>query len=217
MREKRGGRTWVFDLDNTLHNAFPHIFPHINQSMTEYLMRHLTLDEAGANELRERYWHRYGATMLGLMRHHGTDPDHFLWETHQFQDLPGMVVKERGLRAALKRLSGRKVVFSNAPVRYTRAVLDILGIADLFDGVFCVEHTGYWPKPYAKGYFRLFRKLRLNPKRAVMVEDSVGNLRTAKRLGMKTVWVTPALKRPAYVDVSVRSVLELPRLTKKFA
>jgi pyrimidine 5''-nucleotidase len=208
-------RVWVFDLDNTLHNAFPHIFPHINRAMTEYLMAHLKLDEAGANQLREHYWHRYGATLLGLMRHHGTDPDHFLRETHQFPDLPRMVVKERGLRAMLKGLPGRKVVFSNAPIHYTRAVLAILHIADLFDGVFSVEHTGYWPKPYAKGFHRLFRKLKLNPRRAVMVEDSVGNLRTAKRLGMKTVWVTPAVKRPAYVDLNVRSVLELPRLMHK--
>ena len=26
---------WLFDLDNTLHDASPHIFPHINRSMTE--------------------------------------------------------------------------------------------------------------------------------------------------------------------------------------
>ena len=25
---------WIFDLDNTLHDATPHIFPHINRSMT---------------------------------------------------------------------------------------------------------------------------------------------------------------------------------------
>jgi putative hydrolase of the HAD superfamily len=54
------------------------------------------------------------------------------------------------------------------------------------------------------------------PRRSVMVEDSVANLRTAKRLGMQTVWVTPAVKRPACVDVNVRSVLELPRLLAKF-
>ena len=36
--------TWVFDLDNTLHQATPHIFPHINRSMTEYIERHLGVD-----------------------------------------------------------------------------------------------------------------------------------------------------------------------------
>lgn len=45
-------RIWVFDLDNTLHNASPHIFPHINRAMTTYMQTHLGLDEAGAGELR---------------------------------------------------------------------------------------------------------------------------------------------------------------------
>jgi len=42
---------WLFDLDNTLHDASPHIFPHINRSMTAYLERHLDLapEEAQAH------------------------------------------------------------------------------------------------------------------------------------------------------------------------
>jgi putative hydrolase of the HAD superfamily len=39
---------WVFDLDNTLHDARPHVFPHINRSMTDYIRQHLRLDEAEA-------------------------------------------------------------------------------------------------------------------------------------------------------------------------
>lgn len=88
---------WLFDLDNTLHNASPHIFPHINRSMTAYLMQHLELDEPAANRLRVDYWRRYGATLLGLMRHHGTDPRHFLHDTHQFPDLARMVVFDNAL------------------------------------------------------------------------------------------------------------------------
>lgn len=201
----------MFDLDNTLHDANPHVFPHLNRAMTEYLKTHLNLDEARANELRERYWHRYGATLQGLIRHHGTDPDHFLWHTHQFPSLADAVLRQRGLRATLKRLPGRKVVYSNAPSHYTEAVLRLLGIADLFEAVFTIEHAGYRPKPQPHGYYRLFRRMGLNPANCIMVEDSLANLKTAKRLGMKTVWVTGLPKSPAYVDLTVRSVLELPR------
>ena len=70
-------RAWIFDLDNTLHNASPHIFPHLNRSMTEYLERHLDLDTEEAGRLRRHYWKRYGATLLGLMRHHAIDPTIF--------------------------------------------------------------------------------------------------------------------------------------------
>ena len=51
------------------------------------------------------------------------------------------------LRSVLTRLPGRKLVFSNAPVHYSRAVLGVLRVADLFDDVFSIEHTGYRPKP----------------------------------------------------------------------
>ena len=50
-----------------------------------------------------------------------------------------------------------------------------------------------------------------------MVEDSLENLKTAKRLGMRTVWVGDAPKAPPYVDVNVKSVLELPRLLRRLA
>jgi putative hydrolase of the HAD superfamily len=200
----------VFDLDNTLHNAGAHIFPHMNRAMTQYLQDYLDLDETGANELRERYWLRYGATLQGLMRHHGTDPDHFLWHTHQFPALHRMVLRQRGLRAALQRLPGRKLVYSNAPAHYIHRVLELLGIADLFEEVFTIEHAGYRPKPDTHGFRRLFRRMRLNPARCIMVEDTLANLKTAKRLGMKTVLVGALPKRPSCVDLSVKSVLELP-------
>ena len=202
---------WIFDLDNTLHNATPHIFPHINRSMTNYLQQHLALDEQAANELRVDYWQRYGATLHGMMRHHGTDPDHFLWHTHQFPELPKMVVHEPQLRQMLKRLPGKKLVFSNAPQHYAQAVLKLLRVEDLFDDLFAIEHTRYQPKPNIAGFVRLLSKHRLNPARCVMVEDAAENLQAAKRLGMRTVWVNSTQRSPAYVDVKVRSVMELPR------
>lgn len=207
---RRRSWAWIFDLDNTLHDASPHVFPHLNQTMTAYLQRHLELELDEASRLRHHYWQRYGATLLGLMRHHGTDPHHFLRVTHDFPDLPRMVLREPGLRGALCRLPGRKVVFSNSPVSYARAVLRILRVADLFDGVFSIEHTGFRPKPDPAGFLRLLRRHGLNPRSCVMVEDSLQNLMTARRLGMKTVWVTRWGRAPAYVDVTVRSVRELP-------
>lgn len=206
------GKTWIFDLDNTLHNAAPHIFPHINRAMTEYLQAHLDLDEAAAGELRRSYWQRYGATLLGLMRHHGVDPQHFLWHTHQFPALDSMLVREPQLRATIRRLPGRKYVFSNAPVHYARAVLKALAVADLFDGVFTIEYTRFRPKPDSYGFLRVCRANRLRPQRCIMVEDSLDNLRTAGRLGMKTVWVTRAPRNPGFVDVKITNLTQLPRM-----
>lgn len=208
-------RTWIFDLDNTLHDATPHIFPHINRSMTAYLQEHLQLSEDEANALRIDYWQRYGATLSGLIKHHGTDPEHFLRHTHRFPDLPNMVLREPRLHNVLKHLPGKKVVFSNAPECYAKAVLKLLRIDDLFDDVFSIEHSRYKPKPQIAGFRLLLRKHRLNAAQCVMVEDSAENLQTAKRLGMRTVWVSGALRVPVFVDVKIRNVLELARAVGK--
>jgi len=204
-------RLWIFDLDNTLHNATPHIFPHINRSMTAYLQQHLQLDEEEANELRVHYWQRYGATLSGLMRHHGTDPEHFLWHTHQFPELSRMVLRVPRLRHVLKALPGKKVVFSNAPQHYVHAVLKLLRVDDLFDDVMAVEHTRYRPKPDNFGFIRLLRRHRIRAAQCVMIEDSLENLHAAKRLGMRTVWVNSGNRNSPCVDVKIRDVMQLPR------
>ena len=204
-------RIWLFDLDNTLHNASAHVFPHINRSMMAYICQHLNIDEAAATQLRQTYWDRYGATLLGLMRHHDTDPRHFLHHTHQFPDLPGMIIAERGLRAKLQRLPGRKIIFSNAPRIYTDAVLRIAGVRRCFDAVYSVEQLHYKPKPTTAGFMHLLRDENLDPRNCVMVEDTLLNLKTAKRLGMKTVWVSACTRGSPFVDVKVNSVLELPK------
>ncbi|MBI2306781.1 MAG: pyrimidine 5'-nucleotidase [Rhodocyclales bacterium] len=203
-------RTWLFDLDNTLHNASPHIFPHINRSMRQYIERHLGVDAGEATRIRQEYWDRYGATLTGLMRHHGTDPRHFLHETHQFDDLTRMVVLERGLLAMLQSLPGRKIIFSNAPRHYTEAILRLAGIRRQFDAVYSIEQLRYRPKPAVSGFLRILQRERLDPAQCIMVEDSLVNLVTAKRLGMKTVWVSAGLRRSTHVDIRLRRVTRLP-------
>ena len=201
---------WLFDLDNTLHDADPHIFPHIHRLMTEYLCKHLQVDDDTATALRQRYWAHYGTTLTGRMRHHGTDPHHFLHHTHQIPDLKHKVIAERGLEAMLQRLPGKKIIFSNAPSQYIEAVMAVAGIARCFDTIYSIERLRFEPKPAIGGFIRLLRNEELNPKSCIMVEDTLPNLKTAKRLGMKTVWVSANTRRPPYVDVRVPSVLALP-------
>jgi putative hydrolase of the HAD superfamily len=180
--------------------------------MTAYVRRELGIGEEEANQLRMHYWQRYGATLKGLMRHHGTQPEHFLWHTHQFPELPKMVLRDPRLRHMLRRLPGKKLLYSNAPRHYVHEVLKLLRVEDVFVDVFAIEHARFRPKPETAGFMRLLHKHRLRPESCVMVEDSAENLQTAKRLGMRTVLVSAMPRKPAYVDVRIRSVLDLPRV-----
>lgn len=203
---------WVFDLDNTLHDAGSQIFPRISQEMAGYLQRYLGLNEQDARALRDRYWKHYGATLRGLIRHHGVDSAHFLRETHPLHDLLDCLQHESGLARHLARLRGRKVLFSNAPRHYVDGILQRAGIERQFDSVWGIEDVRLQPKPAPSGYRRIMQQLAVSPGSMIMVEDSLDNLRTAKRLGMRTVWISRARHRPAFVDAVVRNIAALTRV-----
>ena len=203
-------RVWIFDLDNTLHDARVHIFPSMHAQIQDFLKKQFGLDDEGASRMRRDFWQRYGTTLRGLVRHHGTDPRHFLAETHVFPELADMVVHENAVKHALARLGGTKLVFSNAPRHYVEEVLRAIGLARHFDAVYTIEDTGYRGKPHAWGFHRLLRKHDLDPHRCAMIDDILDNLRAAHRLGMSTVWVSPVRRRVSYVDLRISSVTELP-------
>lgn len=132
-------RVWLFDLDDTLHNASHRAFRELNASMTAYIETHLGLTTDEAVDLRHRYWIRYGATLTGLQRHHGIKPAHFLHETHR---LPGLEAHLHGHAhdlAALRRLPGRKFLMTNAPRAYAERVLAAIGLSAVFEGLICIE------------------------------------------------------------------------------
>lgn len=205
--------TWIFDLDDTLHDAKPHIFPHLHTSMAKYIQRELNLSEADAHAMRTKFWQAYGATLKGLIKHHGTDPEHFLRVTHQFDSLEKMLVFDKALPYMLKKLPGKKIIFSNAPANYVKQILTLMGIAHLFNDIYAIEHTRYRPKPDKAGYLRLLHEHRLDPRRCIMVEDSLPNLRTAKKLGMKTVWISNSKKMRLSVDRRMASSKQLRKFT----
>ncbi len=201
-------RVWIFDLDDTLHDASAHIFPVMNQSMTRYIMHTLAMEEAQAHQLRQHYWRIYGATLKGLMRHHGVNPHHFLSETHAFLT-DDMVQTTRQLRQLLQRLPGRKCIFTNAPRAYAMRVLQVLGIADCFSLVFSVESTRFHAKPSVRGFQLLLRQLRCRAADCTLFEDSLPALMTAKRLGMRTAWISRSLRKPNFVQYRLPHVLAL--------
>jgi len=204
--------TWIFDLDDTLHNASHAVFPRINQLMTQYIMRHLGLTEVAARALHNEYYHRYGNTMLGMLRHHQVDPDQFLRETHPSSELLPLLRWDHRVGAILNQLPGEKFLLSNGSQAYVEKVVHHLAILRHFRALYGVERVDYLPKPNPHPMLTVCAHARRDPSDCIMVEDNLDNLRTAKSLGMRTVWVSRAPRRPGYVDVRIASLRELPRV-----
>ena len=215
---------WLFDLDNTLHDASYKIFPKINVGMTAAVMETLGVDEPTANHLRTKYWKRYGATMIGMVKHHQISPERFLRRSHDF-DVGPLIRAEKHLARKLTQLPGRKILVTNAPFHYAYAVMKHLGILRCFDGVWAIEHMRlhghFHPKPAPKLMRHILAHEGVSAHRAVLVEDTLENLRGARAAGLRTVHVyhpgTPFAKgqrgRPDFVDLRVNRVGDL--LTQK--
>jgi len=110
----------------------------------------------------------------------------------------------------LRKLPGKKILFSNAPRHYTDAILEMTGLSRCFSATYTVENLRFQPKPMLAGFRTLLRAEHLDPKHCIMVEDSLPNLISAKKLGMKTVWVSTSLRQSSFVDIKIKSVLQLP-------
>jgi putative hydrolase of the HAD superfamily len=216
-------RVWFFDLDDTLHEASHAIFDAIDERMTDFVQRHLELTREQADALRHDYWRRYGATMLGLVRHHGIDPHRFLRETHDFR-IEELVRIERGLARTLARLPGRKVLITNAPGAYAARVLRHVGLHRHIRMRYPIErlrvHGHFRPKPSVSMLRAVLAREglagRANAARAVLVDDSAANLKAARAAGFSTVLrIGPLARRrltgAAYIDARLRTVRQLAR------
>jgi putative hydrolase of the HAD superfamily len=210
MAERADGRpprVWLFDLDNTLHDAAHAAFGMIDGAMNDFIARELDVDPARADWLRRRYWERYGATLLGLVRHHRVSGTRFLADTHRLPGLEGVLRAHPHDIAALRRLRGRKIVLTNAPRAYAERVLRALGLAPLFDAVIAIEDMrmfGHWrPKPDRRMFRRLLAQLRVAARDCVLVEDTLAHQKAARAVGMRTVWMRRWVRRPEASEVGI--------------
>ena len=177
--------------------------------MTDYIVDHLQMSAPDAAALRTHYWHRYGATLLGLVKHHGVKQMHFLAQTHLLPGLEARVRCSLPDRAALRRLPGQKFILTNAPRDYAMRVMNTLRLTDCFDGIVCVEDMTMFgqhrPKPDARMFKHLTARLKVPAHRCVLVEDTLAHQRSARRVGMRTVWMQRYLN--ANLRASLRTAL----------
>ena len=179
--------TWIFDLDNTLYPASADLFAHIDRRMTAFVGELLGLDRDAAWRVQKDYFLAHGTTLAGLMREHAVDPHAFLAYVHDIE-MDALEVNAP-LAAAIARLPGTKLVFTNGDKPYALKVLDRLGLGASFEAVHDVHAMDLQPKPAASAYAGLCAALAINPRQALFADDMARNLKPAKAIGMTTVWV----------------------------
>lgn len=227
---------WLIDLDNTLYDASWRVMGEINRRMTGYVADYLAMPLEQASALRDHYWHRYGATLLGLVRHHGVNAHDFLNKTHPTHDLPEFVRRVRGEAARIAQLRGEKWLLTNAPRAYSDHVLELIGLKNSFDRRISIEDMRVCgqlrPKPSHWMMRQILVQSGRSPHRVVLIDDYQENLRAAHALGMRTarIWVSKTarsnarnsgapltIRRPSYVRLQVNSLADLVKNQHRLA
>ncbi len=178
---------WVFDLDNTLYPASNGLMAEVSSRMTQFVAHALGLAADEALVEQKHLFRKHGTTLRGLMEKYAVDPSSFLDFVHQVDY--NQVDPSPRLADALRALPGRKLVYTNASTQHAERVLERLGVAESFEGVFDVAAAAWQPKPHPASYQTLVERHQITPDRTAMVEDIAPNLEPAAALGMTTVWL----------------------------
>ena len=104
----------------------------------------------------------------------------------------------------LKNYSGKKIIFTNGTKEHAVNVLSKVSILENIDSIFDIVNADYVPKPNSMSYKKVMTKYNLSPKNTVMFDDIPGNLKTANKIGIKTVLIKKELEKYRtfdYIDI----------------
>ncbi len=180
-------KTWIFDLDNTLYSADSGIFQQVHELMGKFVSSHLNIDIDEAKKIQKNYYKQHGTTLRGMMDNHGVDPDDFLAEVHRLDY--SIVGPNKELNIELKKLEGRKIIYTNANMQHAIDVLERLELMNFFDEIYDIKMANYIPKPEIAPYEQLINQFNIDARSAAMFDDIAKNLVPAKKVGFTSVWI----------------------------
>ena len=181
---------WIFDLDNTIYDINAGVFEKISSRITEYIITALSVTREEANIVRSNMYKKYGLTLTGLMREYGIAPDEYLDYIHDVTH-PELKYDEQ-LKLDLTNLTGRKFIYTNASQNHSKNILSVMGIEAEFEKILDIKATQYLPKPDPRSYNIMLKAFGISTDQignSIFIEDTAKNLRPAKLLGLKTVWI----------------------------
>ena len=121
------------------------------------------------------------------MTYHGVKSKKFLEYVHNIDF--SIVKPDIELNGLIKKIPGKKIVFTNANMDYVKKVLKNLDLLNVFDDIFDIEKMDFLPKPNLKTYKKLIATYNFDVKKAIFFDDIPQNLFPAAELGIKTVQI----------------------------
>lgn len=187
MKELQFSKFWIFDLDNTLYSGKTRVFEQIDKRMSKYISGKLNVSIVEAKEIQKKYFYKYNTTLNGMLKKHKIDANEFLEFVHDI-DID-FLKKDLTLSEELRKLKGKKIIFTNGSKKHALNVIRKIGIEQHFDDIFDIVDSNFVPKPTMEPYKKLVEKHKIDPNLCAFVEDIARNLKPAYEMGMKTIWI----------------------------
>ena len=187
MKDLSKIKFWLFDLDNTLYDGATKVFDQVDKKMSKFISEKLNVSLEEARKIQKSYFQEYNTTLNGMIKNHKIDADEFLEFVHDV-DL-SFLDKNKFLEEEIKKLEGKKIIFTNGSKAHALNVTKRIGIDRLFDGIFDIRDCEFIPKPSKEPYKKLIESYKIEPQYCIFFEDIARNLKPAHELGMKTVWI----------------------------
>ena len=178
---------WIFDLDNTLYSGKTKVFEQVDKKMSKYISDKLNVTIDEAKKIQKNYFHEYNTTLNGMIKNHQINADEFLEFVHDINI--DFLKKDLKLDKELKKLDGKKIIFTNGSKKHALNVTQKIGIDKHFDDIFDIVDSEFIPKPAIQPYNKLVKKHKIDPNLCAFIEDIARNLKPAYEMGMKTVWI----------------------------
>ena len=187
MKELKKIKYWLFDLDNTLYSGDTKVFDQVDKKMSKFISEKLKVSEEEAKKIQKNYFHEYNTTLNGMIKNHDIDATEFLEFVHDVN--LDFLKKDEFLGNQINKLNGKKIIFTNGSKAHAANVTGKIGIDNLFDGVFDIVDSDFYPKPLMEPYKKIIENYNIEPEYCIFFEDIARNLKPAHELGMKTVWI----------------------------
>ena len=187
MKEFASIKFWIFDLDNTLYSGKTKVFEQVDKRMSKYISNKLNVSIEEAKKIQKNYFFEYNTTLNGMIKNHKINADEFLEYVHDI-DID-FLQKDEKLEKEIKELNGKKIIFTNGSDEHAKNVLKKIGLDKTIDHIFDIIKADYVPKPNILTYRRVIKEYSLDPDKTIMIDDLPNNLKTAKKLGIKTVLI----------------------------
>jgi len=176
-----------FDCDDTLYFNNWATAVRLKDKISQFTSSRLGLEDSYAWQL----YQTYGTALRGLLSENLIPKERVEEYLHAVHDVPlDEINRDPDLRKMMLQLQVRRWVFTASSKEHALRCMRRVGVDDMFEGIIDCREVNLVTKHDPESFKIAMKRAGVtDPKRAMLIDDSVQNIRSAKSIGMKTCLV----------------------------